>query len=73
MKKGDKILVLGEANEVFEVMEVTQNGSIILDTGFLEPREKCFKIPDSFIKYIKTVTTRTLPIELAMEVFNDGE
>lgn len=70
MKEGDRILVLGEANEVFEVVEVMQNGNIILDTGFLEPREKCFKIPDHFADEITTRTTRTLPIELAMEVFN---
>lgn len=69
MKKGDRILVLGEANEVFEVEEVTQNGNIILDTGFLEPREKCFRIPDHFKDNIITKTTRTLPMELAMKVF----
>lgn len=71
---GDKVLVLGEADEVFEVIAITENGNFILDTGFLEPKEKCFKIPEKFLKYVKN---RRLPFDpYANKVYgveiNDG-
>jgi hypothetical protein len=60
---GDYVLVSGEANEVFQVKEIHSAGHYILDSGCLEDKDKCFKIPDNLLKYIHTKTTRVLSME----------
>lgn len=56
--------MLGEANDVFKVIQIEPEG-YVLDTGFLEPRDKCFKIPNHLKKRIRN---RQLPIEDVMNL-----
>jgi hypothetical protein len=69
IKKGDKILVSGEATQVFEVLEVTNN-SIILDTGYAEPFEKCTVIPEKYHKHIYTIKASYIDPISMMKILN---
>jgi len=65
IKAGDLVVVAGEANEVFTVTLVRKGGkSVVLSTGWVEPIEKCVKIPKSFHKDIHTVTTRHINFDI---------
>ena len=45
IKKGDWVLVAGEANECFQIIGV-EGSRVVLDSGVYEPISKCTKIED---------------------------
>ena len=68
IKKGDRILVHGESDEVFCVIEV-QDNRVFLSSGCSEPMAKCVKIPDEDLKDIYSIIKEYLPTEISMKLF----
>jgi hypothetical protein len=52
IKIDDYVLVSGEGNEVFKVINMidTPYKGVVLDTGFCEELKKCWKIPKKYHK-----------------------
>ena len=46
IREGDWVVVLGEANKCFKVIDVTST-EVILSTGCTEPIDKCTKVIDA--------------------------
>jgi hypothetical protein len=69
IKKGDKVVVLGEGSSVFDVRDVTKT-SVILDTGCAEPIEKCTLIPKKYYDKIYSYTVSHLDSEVLMKLWD---
>ena len=63
IKAGDYVLVSGEANEVY-IVDRVQDKSVILNTGWAEPIDKCTLIPKEFHDKVSTMTSRHLDFEI---------
>jgi hypothetical protein len=72
IKKGDRVVVTGEANEVFMVIGV-EDKSVILHTGFAEPIHKCTVIPKKYHKEIYSSIHDYIDIETMMKIINEDE
>ena len=72
VKAGDYVIVVGEANEVFEVDRI-DGRSVILTTGWAEPINKCTPIPKKFHALISTTTTRHIGFDVMDMMEEDNE
>lgn len=71
IKKGDQVVVAGEANEVFTVINFAKDGSIVLHTGFSEPIHKCTVIPKKYRKEIYSTIKDYIDTETMMKIMDE--
>jgi hypothetical protein len=69
VKKGDRVVVNGEANEVFTVIGV-EDKSVILHSGFAEPIHKCTVIPKKYHDIIYSTIHDYIDMDIMMKIIN---
>lgn len=72
IKIDDYILVAGEANEVFQVVEVMDK-AVVLPTGAVESKIKCTRIPKKFHNELYTISTTYINTGVIRQIKKEDE
>jgi len=75
IEAGDYILVTGEGNQVFKVIELVYAPyeGVVLDTGWCEETKKCWKIPKKYHKKFYKDPSTYINISDIPELMEDDE
>ena len=72
IKIDDYVLVAGEANEVFQVVEIMDK-AVVLSTGVIESKTKCTLIPKKFHNELYTISTTYIYTGVIRQIQKEDE